>query len=182
MLRRGIFRSSKWVQYTSWLDTRSFILEIQTLFLLLYISNISRLSKVRAEEIRKNPSRFQIYPRADLEFIAQRWPWFARVWVLQELVQSPDPWVQIGSQRVKWNTFTCIANSPTLFGFDPHGLKHLEDMDRLRNSLSSPLWRGDLQDDTTVATRLLEILHNRRGLGVSDPRDMIYVPSQFWVT
>jgi hypothetical protein len=31
-----------------------------------------------------------------------------------------------------------------------------------------------LQDDATVATRLFEILHDRRGLGVSDPRDMIY--------
>ena len=58
--------------------------------------------------------------------------------------------------------------------FDSHGLKHLEDMDRFRNSLSLSLWRGDLQDDATVATRLLEILHSRKGLGVSDPRDMIY--------
>ena len=85
-----------------------------------YISNISLLSNVKAEEIRNDPSRFQIdRPRANVESIAQRWPWFARVWVLQELVQSPDPWVQIGRQRVRWNTFTCIANSPNLFGFDP---------------------------------------------------------------
>ncbi|PMD17146.1 hypothetical protein NA56DRAFT_662456 [Hyaloscypha hepaticicola] len=140
-----------------------------------YISNISRLSNIKAEESRNDPSRFQIDPRADVKFIAQRWPWFARVWVLQELVQSPDPWVQIGRQRVRWNIFTtCIANNQILFGFGSHCLKHLEDMDRLRNSLSSPLWRGDLQDDATVATRLFEILHDRRGLGVSDPRDMIY--------
>jgi len=141
-----------------------------------YISNISLLSNVKAEEIRNDPSRFQIdRPRANVESIAQRWPWFARVWVLQELVQSPDPWVQIGRQRVRWHKFTtCIAKDPVRFGFDSHDLKHLEDMDRLRNSLSSPLWRGDLQDDATVATRLLEILHNRRGLGVSDSRDMIY--------
>jgi hypothetical protein len=139
-----------------------------------YISNILRLSNVKAEEIQNDPSRFQIRPRVNIGFIAQRWPWFARVWVLQELVQSPDPWVQIGRRRVRWNTFKCIANSPDLFGFDSPGLKHLEDMDRLRNYLSLPLWRGDLQDDTTIATRLLEILRDRRGLGVSDPRDMIY--------
>jgi hypothetical protein len=139
-----------------------------------YISNISRLSNAKAEEIRNNTSRFPEDSRANVEFIAQRWPWFARIWVLQELVQSPDPWVQIGRQRVRWNTFTCIAKTPDLFGFDSQGLKHLEDMDRLRNSLSPPLWQGDLQDDATIATRLLEILHNRRGLGVSDPRDMIY--------
>jgi hypothetical protein len=105
-----------------------------------YISNISRLSNIKAEESRNDPSRFQIDPRANVQFIAQRWPWFARVWVLQELVQSPDPWVQIGRQRVRWNIFTtCIANNQILFGFGSHCLKHLEDMDRLRNSLSSSL-------------------------------------------
>ena len=139
-----------------------------------YISNISRLSNAKAEKIRNDTSRFPKDYWANVDDIAQIWPWFARVWVLQELVQSPDPWVQIGRQRVRWNTFTCIANGPNLFGFDSHGLKHLEDMDRLRNSLSSPLWRGDLQDDATIATRILRILHDRRGLGVSDPRDMIY--------
>jgi hypothetical protein len=132
------------------------------------------LSKVKAEESGNDPWCFQTDPRANVESIAQRWPWFARVWVLQELVQSPDPWVQVGCQRIRWNTFTCITIRPDLFGFDSHGVKHLEDMDRLRHSLNSSLWRRDLQDDSTVATRLLEILHNRRGLGVSDPRDMIY--------
>jgi hypothetical protein len=39
-------------------------------------------------------------------------PWFARTWVLQELVLSLDPWVQIRSTRVRWDRF-CI---PVLSG------------------------------------------------------------------
>jgi Heterokaryon incompatibility protein (HET) len=35
-------------------------------------------------------------------------PWFTRTWVLQELVLSLDPWVQIGSTRVRWDLF-CIS-------------------------------------------------------------------------
>ena len=28
--------------------------------------------------------------------------WFRRVWVLQELIRSRDPWVQCGTSLVKW--------------------------------------------------------------------------------
>ena len=29
-------------------------------------------------------------------------PWFTRVWVFQELLLSRDPWLQCGSQRIRW--------------------------------------------------------------------------------
>lgn len=32
-------------------------------------------------------------------------PWFARTWILQELVLSADPWIQIGETRVRWDLF-----------------------------------------------------------------------------
>ncbi|KAH6717280.1 heterokaryon incompatibility protein-domain-containing protein [Leptodontidium sp. MPI-SDFR-AT-0119] len=32
-------------------------------------------------------------------------PWFRRVWILQELVLSKDPFVQCGTTRVRWNMF-----------------------------------------------------------------------------
>lgn len=32
-------------------------------------------------------------------------PWFTRVWVFQELVYSTSPWVQIGTNRARWNIF-----------------------------------------------------------------------------
>lgn len=32
-------------------------------------------------------------------------PWFTRVWVYQELVLSRDPWIQLGTSRMKWNNF-----------------------------------------------------------------------------
>lgn len=39
-----------------------------------------------------------------LEFLLMR-PWFKRVWVLQELVLSRDPWIQCGAYLVRWNDF-----------------------------------------------------------------------------
>ncbi|KAH8587775.1 hypothetical protein B0O99DRAFT_731908 [Bisporella sp. PMI_857] len=32
-------------------------------------------------------------------------PWFTRVWILQELFLSQDPWLQCGKSRVRWNVF-----------------------------------------------------------------------------
>jgi len=40
---------------------------------------------------------------AENQLLAQ--PWFTRVWVLQELVLSIDPWVQCGRTRVRWDDF-----------------------------------------------------------------------------
>jgi len=42
-------------------------------------------------------------------------PWFTRTWVLQELVLSQDPWIQIGSTRIRWDRF-CV---PVLSGNHP---------------------------------------------------------------
>jgi hypothetical protein len=43
-------------------------------------------------------------------------PWFQRVWVLQELVLSTDPWIQIGSVRIRWRQFfsPILSDSPGL--------------------------------------------------------------------
>jgi hypothetical protein len=54
-------------------------------------------------------------------------PWFTRTWVLQELVLSLDPWVQIGSTRVRWDRF-CI---PVLSGHHPMKINQ------------GPIWRND---------------------------------------
>jgi hypothetical protein len=33
-------------------------------------------------------------------------PWFSRTWIFQELILSQDPWVQIGTFRIKWLHFS----------------------------------------------------------------------------
>jgi hypothetical protein len=54
------------------------------------------------------PPRFALSEdvQAFAEKIIRQWPWFTRIWVLQELVLSLDPWVQIGRQRIRWNVFS----------------------------------------------------------------------------
>ncbi|KAJ8071690.1 hypothetical protein OCU04_002007 [Sclerotinia nivalis] len=101
-------------------------------------------------------------------------PWFRRVWVLQELVLSGDPWVQVGSHRLRWKSFTSlILNNNTL---QNHALvqspyyKLLSDMEEIRNTFIS----GEISKSKDPLGYLLRILHSRRGHGVLDPRDMIY--------
>lgn len=31
--------------------------------------------------------------------------WFTRVWVLQELVLSKEPWIQVGRHKIAWEDF-----------------------------------------------------------------------------
>ncbi|GJC81529.1 heterokaryon incompatibility protein 6, OR allele [Colletotrichum liriopes] len=92
-------------------------------------------------------------------------PWFKRVWVLQELVLSKDPWVQCGNRRVRWNDFcryflgNAVGNSRGLRDGD-EALRVLSDMNSSRaNNARIPLHRA---------------VQARRGLGATDPRDFVY--------
>ncbi|EFQ35349.1 HET domain-containing protein [Colletotrichum graminicola M1.001] len=91
--------------------------------------------------------------------------WFRRVWVLQELVLSKDPWVQCGNQRIRWKDFcryflgTGAGNSQRLHDGDA-ALRVLSDMNFSRtNNARLPLHRA---------------IQVRRGLGATDPRDFVY--------
>ncbi|KAK1967677.1 HET domain-containing protein [Colletotrichum sublineola] len=91
--------------------------------------------------------------------------WFRRVWVLQELVLSKDPWVQCGDKRIRWNDFcryclgTGAGNSQRLHDGDA-ALRVLSDMNFARaNNARLPLHRA---------------IQARRGLGATDPRDFVY--------
>jgi hypothetical protein len=104
--------------------------------------------------------------------ILQR-PWFTRVWVLQELVLSADPWVQVGTRRIRWNMFCNHLLYPPSSDKLPGGLQLLSDMQNARTKLAPSWLQG--KDAMPLSQRdLLPILHSRRGFGVKDPRDMIY--------
>jgi hypothetical protein len=111
--------------------------------------------------------------------------WFTRTWVLQELVLSVDPWVQCGNFRVRWETVCDLVLSSTSSAWSPDSRKHLSAMNDARSeyknadlilSSTSSAWSpssvrkpsGDWRE------RLLKLLRDRRGSGVSNPRDMIY--------
>ncbi|WYZ43392.1 hypothetical protein EsH8_VI_001091 [Colletotrichum jinshuiense] len=88
--------------------------------------------------------------------------WFTRVWVLQELVLSKDPWVQCGHRRVRWTDFcsTFLPGTRAVQDGGDEKLRILADMNSSRaNNQRLPLHRA---------------IQARRGLGATDPRDFVY--------
>jgi Heterokaryon incompatibility protein (HET) len=92
--------------------------------------------------------------------------WFTRVWVFQELLLSRDPWVQCGTLRVRWVDLCSLLISKTSSRVTPaegqsiSGLRILTQMEHAREG--------------RVSTSLFNLLLQRRGLGATDPRDMIF--------
>jgi hypothetical protein len=87
--------------------------------------------------------------------------WFTRVWVFQELVLSSNPWVQCGRDRVEWQTLYSSLETDIYL-----------DKDYAIVSEMQRAWAD--YHDTRKKITMLELLQARRGLGVSDPRDMVY--------
>ncbi|TGO27159.1 hypothetical protein BPAE_0046g00210 [Botrytis paeoniae] len=135
------------------------------------------LSDVRASH---NADTFDLESKEDMEskvhdFIRHvlDMPWFRRIWILQELVLSRDPWVQVGARRLKWKDFKSLifeSNSEhdSAWVRSPN-YDVLAEMCTLRESFVSRTL-----ESSDPCHYLLQILHSRRGYGVSDPRDMLY--------
>ncbi|KAH8773987.1 heterokaryon incompatibility protein-domain-containing protein, partial [Hyaloscypha finlandica] len=102
-------------------------------------------------------------------------PWFTRVWILQELVLSQDPWLQCGRSRVRWQTFCRSVLLSEHFSWRPDSrtvLTHMSERwiraGRDRESHSEELNKEKPGKD------LLELVCARAGCSLSDPRDLIY--------
>ncbi|KAF4915960.1 Heterokaryon incompatibility protein 6, OR allele [Colletotrichum viniferum] len=97
------------------------------------------------------------------------WPWFKRVWVLQELVLSKNLWIQRGRQRVRWDDFCPLLLAEFKLGTatlpDEYQtlMSLLDDMNETRNIRAG----GD-------GKSLCDVLKMRRGFDVADPRDYVY--------
>ena len=82
--------------------------------------------------------------------------WFTRVWVFQELILSKDPWVQCGRLRARWTDMSKILLA------SQGGSRELQML-------------ADMNDARGVhKQRFIVHLSSRRGLGATDPRDMIF--------
>ncbi|PMD31063.1 HET-domain-containing protein, partial [Hyaloscypha variabilis F] len=101
-------------------------------------------------------------------------PWFTRVWILQELVLSQNPWIQCGKIRARWHLFckSILSSESPLWKPDSRAvLQHMRDTrtEFAKTSLSAP---GESQKEPGEA--LFIILQQRRGCSLTDPRDLIY--------
>ncbi|TGO41894.1 hypothetical protein BHYA_0015g00570 [Botrytis hyacinthi] len=100
-------------------------------------------------------------------------PWFTRVWVFQELLFSADPRVQCGRHSVSWEQLFQATKMIEDLGF--LSFQRLEyycvfvAINEERRNFKLARRRP-----STLAENLINILTIRRGLGVSDPRDMVF--------
>jgi hypothetical protein len=113
-----------------------------------------------------------------VEVAAREWilaqPWFKRVWILQELVLSRDPWIQCGTSVARWssldNHISDIAKERSLKPEE----KIVQDMGKVR--LERRRWETskDIYRFPPFAESLYNLLKSRKGFGVTDPRDMLF--------
>lgn len=99
-------------------------------------------------------------------------PWFERVWILQELVLSVDPWIQCGTIRIKWDRLHefIIAREDFRSRFSKV-LAPFQGMHKIRTNYKKSI---PAQEPKECGKELLAILRARRGLGATDQRDLIY--------
>lgn len=116
----------------------------------------------------------EVYTKSKIDDLIRQvidMPWFRRIWILQELILSGDPWIQVGFHRLRWTDFTSLVldskHDSALVKSPNYNV--LNDMRMLRESFISATLGFFGPCDY-----LLNILHSRRGYGVFDPRDMLY--------
>jgi len=140
---------------------------------------------METEDLKSNDNSDQTITHRKTAALARqhilRRSWFSRVWVLQELVLSPDPWIQAGTRRLRWHLFCRFLlrqNSPMRLQSD---LKHLNDMDLARQTFGPQQKKTKLlssrsrhDENIFFGENLLQMLLSRRGAGVTNPADMIY--------
>jgi hypothetical protein len=101
-------------------------------------------------------------------------PWFTRVWNLQELVLSQNPWIQCGKSRARWHLFcrSILSSKSSVWKPDSRAvLQHMRDTrtEFAKTSLSAPR-----ESQKARGEALFTLLQQRRGCGLTDPRDLIY--------
>ncbi|KAF7881445.1 hypothetical protein EAF00_011814 [Botryotinia globosa] len=100
-------------------------------------------------------------------------PWFTRVWGFQELLYSVDPWVQCGRLHVSWGYLYQATEAIAVVGFaafqQSEAYRVFAAMNKERSNFKSAR-----RPSKILAENLIDLLAARRGLGVSDPRDMVF--------
>ncbi|KAF8848522.1 HET-domain-containing protein, partial [Acephala macrosclerotiorum] len=149
--------------------------ETNELFKTLRLLSSQRLLGRSAEDSERSGVSHEVVLSASQTILARQW--FKRVWVLQELVRSRDPWVQCGTFLVKWQDLKSHVTAAAL-DIGEEKVQVLDDMARLHAEHQLGSFRNlsdhESKDSRIVAGKLLMLLTSRRALGVQDPRDMLF--------
>jgi hypothetical protein len=113
---------------------------------------------------------------SEVEVAARAWivgrPWFKRVWILQELVLSKDPWIQCGTSATRWACLYSHVFDISLKRLLKPEERIVHSMGRLHLEHRSLEWAEN--ETLRFANRLYYLLKSRKGFGVTDPRDMLF--------
>lgn len=127
-------------------------------------------------------------------------PWFRRVWIFQELVFSRDPWVQYGRRRWQWDHFGPVLQQIMDGDGISNGNSKLSSASITNSVLTADQAQAtcpavslsecfalvlemqaarQLYRDQGQGADMMTLALARRGLGVTDPRDMIFAHTGF---
>ncbi|RFU32923.1 hypothetical protein B7463_g3421, partial [Scytalidium lignicola] len=173
-------------------------LNVETSILLDEMQQLYRNPRIyELNRIKKTTSSEKALCLSAIEIHVLSRPWFTRIWVLQELVRSRDPWIQFDRKRVRWQnllilTSMLVTSLKSISSFkwlsafgtskEPSSIKEsgkagqaltmrriasLEYMESARNVFQD-------RKATTSSLDLINLLQARRGFGASDARDFVY--------
>jgi len=101
-------------------------------------------------------------------------PWFTRVWILQELVLSQNPWIQLGKFRIKWLPFCRSILSSKSSLWRPESRAVLKHMSEFRTKFVVTSQSNSEAPQEVPGETLFDLLQKRKDCGLSNPRDLIY--------
>ncbi|KAF7949122.1 hypothetical protein EAE96_008291 [Botrytis aclada] len=149
------------------------------------VKNINvKLLFIQSKIDSENFERMQL-PRSDSKTWHALWiflshPWFTRLWIIQEVMLSNDPWIMCGDELLMWNEFSEAVNHLSTCGiFQWLQLKfaNVEDSSELSDTSQTVLGLTSQREHYRSAgdmTHMFENLVSTRGGQCFDPRDKIY--------
>jgi hypothetical protein len=173
-------------------------LNVETSILLDEMQLLYRNPRIyELDRIKKTTSSEKALCLSAIETNVLSRPWFTRVWVLQELVRSRDPWIQFERKRVRWQNLWMLASMLltslrfvssfkrlSTFGTakEPSSLKGpaIADQALTTRRIASLEYMQSARDvfhgqkASTKSLDLINLLQSRRGFGASDARDFVY--------
>jgi hypothetical protein len=104
--------------------------------------------------------------------------WFTRVCVFQKLAFAANPWVQCGNIRVRWMALNRVLLSINANSLQESQKRRYEIISQMHQAWESyqvsQKATSEQSGRQSFQISMLELVSARRGLSVTDPRDMVF--------